>query len=439
MYTVNENERFYFWRYVMKKRIALLLAFTLAITACIGCGKKDESDNKNTTISNTKDQGSDSQTEEAELSKPEYAITAVSADGYDYFEGSVECIQITDGKHEALAKAMDDFFSGRVTLFNEGVDSQNDEAKKMNEEQKEYADEEGLEYEPMKYSETQTVSVVRADENILSFVIDTAYYSGGAHGSSLLEGFTYDVNTGEQLSISNYGDESKIAATSKDFILNTIEGSADIAKATLFDDDVTSYKSVIEDYFSGETLPENYLDHTGITFMFQQYDIAPYAGGIVSFTVPYSEFEDFNEAYLPAEGFYTEDLSIQGFNEKFDVNNDGTLEDVCLLNTTSDDGSSTYELNVGGANVSRKLDDYAYASGTYIHGKDGNYILVSVEGKVILFEVSKGIRELGYIETDKSVKEINNGEIVLAEISYEDGGIQWGESETHKYSKAGLE
>ncbi|WP_028242608.1 DUF3298 and DUF4163 domain-containing protein [Pseudobutyrivibrio ruminis] len=425
----------------MKKRIAIALALTMALAACIGCGKNGESDNKDKIINNTKEEGSNTQTdsEEAEVSVPEYAITSVSADGYDYFEGSVECIQITDGKHEALTKAIDDLFSGRVTLFNEGVDSQNDEAKQMNEEQKEYADEEGLEYEPMKYSETQTVSVVRADENILSFVIDTSYYSGGAHGSSLLEGFTFDVNTGEQLSISNYGDESKIAATSKDFIFSTIEGSADIARDTLFDDDVTSYKSVIEDYFSGDTLPENYLDHTGITFMFQQYDIAPYAGGIVSFTVPYSEFEDFNEAYLPAEGFYTEDLSIQGFNEKFDVNNDGTLEDVCLLNSTSDDGSSTYELNVGGATVSRKLDDYAYASGTYIHGKDGNYILVSVEGKVILFEVSKGIRELGYIETDKSVKEINNGEIVLAEISYENGGIQWGESETHKYSKAGLE
>lgn len=427
----------------MKKRIALLLALTLAITTCFGCGKKDNTDTEATAITDTKKDSESTEattnTEEEAPSKPEYAITSVAAEGYDYFEGSVECIQITDDKHEALAKALDEFFSGRVSLFNGGIEQQNEEAKEMNEDQEQYAEEEGLEYEIFKYQQNESVSVVRADEAILSFVIDTSYYTGGAHGSSLLEGFTFDVNTGKQLAVSDFGNEEKIAAASKNFILTTIDESADIAKATLFDDDVTSYKEVIDQYFDEGSFPENYLDHTGITFMFQQYDLAPYAAGIVSFTVPYTEFEKFNEAYIPENGFYTEDLSIQGFNEKFDVNNDGTLENVCILNETSDDGESSYQIVVGDASVTRKSSEYVYASGVYVHAKDGNYIVVSAEGKIVLFEVSKGIRELGALETSKSIKEIKDGEIVLAEANYTDKGLEWGESESHKYSKAGLE
>ena len=423
----------------MKRRLALVLALTLAVTTCVGCGQKENT--KDTAVTNNVEQKDNSNKEEevVEPSKPEYAITSVKAEGYDYFEGSVECLQITDDKHEALATAIDEFFNGRVSTFNEGVEDQNKEAEQQNEEQKQYAEEEGFDYEPIIYQEDERVAVVRADENILSFVIESSYYSGGAHGGAMYGGYTFDVNTGAQLSVKDYGDESKIAATSKDFILTTIEESPEAAKEALFDDDVTSYKQVIEDYFTGDALPENYLDHTGITFMFQQYDLAPYAAGIVSFTVPYSTFEDFNEAYIPGDEFYTKELSLQGFNDKFDVKNNGELATVCLVNETSDDGASSYQLIVGDANVSRDLGEYDYASGTYVHGKDGNYVVITASGKVVLFEVSNGIRELGTLETDKNVKEIKNGEIVLAELSYDENGESWGESEVHKFSKSGIE
>ena len=137
----------------MKRRLALVLALTLAVTACVGCGKTGNT--KDTAVTNNEEQKDNSNKEEevAQPSKPEYAITSVSAEGYDYFEGSVECLQITDDKHEALAAAIDEFFDGRVSTFNKGVEDQNNEAKQQNEEQKEYAEEEGFDYEPIKYEE----------------------------------------------------------------------------------------------------------------------------------------------------------------------------------------------------------------------------------------------------------------------------------------------
>ena len=120
----------------MKRRLALVLALTLAVTTCVGCGQKENT--KDTAVTNNVEQKDNSNKEEevVEPSKPEYAITSVKAEGYDYFEGSVECLQITDDKHEALATAIDEFFNGRVSTFNEGVEDQNKEAEQQNEEQK---------------------------------------------------------------------------------------------------------------------------------------------------------------------------------------------------------------------------------------------------------------------------------------------------------------
>ncbi|MBP3262876.1 DUF3298 and DUF4163 domain-containing protein [Pseudobutyrivibrio sp.] len=424
----------------MKKRLALILALTLIATASFGCGK-DES--KDTAVQKNENQNKEEEADASEKtiepSVPEYAITSVGADGYEYFEGSVECLQITDDRHEALAKAIDELFSGRVSNFNSRIEDQNKEAESFNKENEKNAQEEGYDYEPIKYQESQYVTVIRADEEVLSFTVTSSYYFGGAHGSEVYEGFTFDANTGEQLTMADYGDEKKMALVAKDFILTSIEESSDTAKEMLFDDDVTSYKTVIEDYFSGETLPENYLDHTGVTFVFQQYDIAPYAAGISKFTVPYSYFENFNTAYIPKDGFYTMELSEQGLISKIDVNGDGTFENVYIINEYPEDSEADYVLNVGDADITRTLGEGNYASGTFVHAKDGNYIIVNSNGKIVLFEVSNGIRELGSLETDKIIREIKNGEIILADFTYTDEGIKWGENEIHKYSKSGIE
>ena len=270
-------------------------------------------------------------------------------------------------------------------------------------------------------------------------------YMGGAHGSTQEMGFTYDANTGELLELSSFGDEQTIKETAANFIIDTINESSQQAKDMLFpEDDITDgYETTIMESFEGDSAPEYYLDNRGITFLYQQYSIAPYAAGIINFTVPYEELEGFNEEYLPEDGFYTSTLSALGFIEKIDINNDGALENVYLQTgdvEESDVVQTEYILYVGDESVSNTIEGYSYISGTYIHRDDGNYILVSCEGvSVTLYEVSNGIKELGTIETDGAVKEIKDGELVIAERVYDENGVKWGEPETHKFSKNGIE
>ena len=420
-----------------------LIAISLLAALLVSCGK--ESATENTTkpdTSATTETTVEEQTEQpAADSAPEYTVTSVSADGYDYFEGRIECLQITDGQHEKLAKAIDEFFSKRVSDFNSSVDSYNKDSEEQNKEMKKSAEENGDTYETIKYSDNVTVSVVRADNQVFSFKIYDYIYLGGAHGGTNVTGYTFDSKTGEQLTIDSFGDKASIANTADIFILNSIAESSDQARAGLFDDDALSYVTAIDDYFTKTELPAYYLSNRGIVFVFQQYDIAPYASGIIEFVVPYTQFEDFNKAYIPEDGFYSEDLSGLGLIARIDVNDDGELDTVAVATIDdSDNNSYGYEITVGNDTVKEKRDEYVYTAGHYIHTTSGNYILVECSGEsYTLYDVTNGIKKLGSINSAVTIKEIKDGEIILAEATYTETGITWGEPEVHKYSKNGIE
>ena len=425
----------------MRRKLAFLLAMTLMTTSLFACGKNDETD-KDTASDKAEqtDVVEDSKAEDkvAEPSTPTYAITSVGADGYDYFTGGVQCIQITDDKHPELTAAIDKQFSDLVSDFNASVDSMNNEAKEMNEENKKYAEENpDMSYEDMKYSQDFTVDVIRSDAKIFSFVLYNYVYTGGAHGITDATGYSYDSTTGELLELSNFGDEQAIKDTAVSYIKEIIEESDQSAKDTLFAKDEYSdgYDALIDESFDDQAVPTYYLDNRGLTFVFQQYSIAPYATGIITFTVPYEKIDGFNEKYIPDDEFYTVELSPQGFIDEIDVNNDGTLEKVCLNYV-----DEQYTLCVGDDKSNEKYDQYCYVSGTFIHSKAGNFVLLSCDSTgLTLYDVSKGIKEVGSLDTNLSVKEIKEGEIILAEANYTDEGLTWGTPETHKYSKSGIE
>lgn len=427
----------------MKKKMALMLACLMASAALFSCGKSAES--KKEIVE--KEKTVETEIKEAEpvqekkIGKaPAYAITSVSADGYEFYSGVQECIQITDSDHEELKSAIDEFFNGMVSHFNGAIDSITSEAEDVNKEQKEYAKEQGFDYNPVVYIDRNTVNVVRADDKVFSFTVSSYMDRGGAHGSTTVSGFTFDVNTGEQLTLENFGDKQKISDVSQSFILDLIEESDDSAKQMLYDDEVTSYKTTLKEQFSNGYTPEYVIDNRGIRYIFQPYDIAPYAAGIVSFDVPFSAIEGFNEDYIPEDEFYTTLLSSLGLTEKIDVDNDGELDVVSLTNEMTDEGGDgLYHLYVKDKSVSHITSDYANTAATYVHSKNGNFVVVEVYGKsVTVFEVSKGISEIGTVELDdesKTIKEIKDGEVVIAPATYEEGGVKWGESETHTFTK----
>lgn len=112
----------------------------------------------------------------------------------------------------------------------------------------------------------------------------TSEFLGGAHGSQFYAVDTFDLDTGELLTIedvlgnadeytpivnayaTNYVKEKEIPIFSED-------GNVDIAALTPAD-------------MAFQLTPE------GINFIFNQYAIAPYAAGTIEITVPYENFKD---------------------------------------------------------------------------------------------------------------------------------------------------
>lgn len=122
---------------------------------------------------------------------------------------------------------------------------------------------------------------IKYNQNGLFSIVLTDYqYAGGAHGSTVQTSYTFDLNTGKALNLSDlmkpdsgyqkYFDtqvRTQIDARIKSGDLDEIKGS--------------EFKTL------GDK-PEFYLSASGVVLYFQQYEHFPYAAGIQEFTIPYS-------------------------------------------------------------------------------------------------------------------------------------------------------
>ena len=99
----------------MKRKMVLILMLTIAVTSFSACGNNINNEETQVTEATESTEALAQQTESA----PEFATTSVAYEGDSkYFSGEIQCIQITDGDHEALAKAVDREFSKRIKELN---------------------------------------------------------------------------------------------------------------------------------------------------------------------------------------------------------------------------------------------------------------------------------------------------------------------------------
>lgn len=116
----------------------------------------------------------------------------------------------------------------------------------------------------------------------LSLYIDKYEFTGGAHGSTIRTSDSWDLCMGMHLSLHNiinpYTNHRQLII---DEILRQAENNYKQNQGIYFED----YQALIIKNFDENSF---YLTPKGITFYYQQYDIAPYATGIVEFTIPYS-------------------------------------------------------------------------------------------------------------------------------------------------------
>lgn len=178
------------------------------------------------------------------------------------------------------------------------------------------------------HSNERDLIVKRADSLILSFVETQWTYTGGAHGGQMYRGVNFDASTGERLSLNQVfpdGEQLVEVLIEKLYEENRQGTFFDSMEATVAD-------QVIHDKVSWVIEPR------GVTFYFNQYEIAAYASGTITTTIGFDERPGmFNPKYNLGPASYCEELTT------FPADN------VCLY----DDGSGKLDTLMAFVNDNR--------------------------------------------------------------------------------------
>ncbi len=111
----------------------------------------------------------------------------------------------------------------------------------------------------------------------LSLYIDAYEYLGGAHGTTQRGAQTWNLPSNNRTTLEGL---YTCPGSVKPYILEAVYPQAIENAGSLFPD----YRKLMNDTFNENNF---FTTPAGVTVFYQQYDIAPYASGIVEFTVPY--------------------------------------------------------------------------------------------------------------------------------------------------------
>lgn len=418
--------------YIMKRYsriLALLLASSMLMA---GCGKNDNKEAESSIVEET----TESETEEnkEEDSKKEEALAEEPADEENSEEESEEAIEETidldkeepfeyempspvclvkttvtyqDGKDIKgekdtirIAPTPDISFglgADTLTDLSDSVDmimklqdvafeNAYDEAKEM------AIDAPSSDFLP--YVCTSKISVPRADNFVMSLVIESYQATGGAHGNTAVTTHCLDSQTGNELKLSDI-----VRNTDKlpEMIMSAIDKNVNLM--------------VDKNYFE-EAVKKNelsfVLDNTGMTFYFSPYDIAPYSDGIVTASIPFFENEYFfvkkysdfttgpNYAAHLVAGLPYSDYTIDGRN----------LIPITVYSVEKSNGGPINEIIIDAdkEHCSLEIDDAAFVEYTYFQYVDcGSCIYAEATGvdgamTTYVFAVDSANKTIEYVD-----------------------------------------
>ncbi|MDL2243260.1 DUF3298 and DUF4163 domain-containing protein [Bacteroidales bacterium OttesenSCG-928-J19] len=132
--------------------------------------------------------------------------------------------------------------------------------------------------------------------NVISQVINTYEYAGGAHGLSTTSGVNIDLNTGDLIEFKDVFDksvESDLSALLLEELCETYEVKT---RAEL--DEFGFY---FEELYPSENFV---MDNKGLTFIYGQYEIGPYVLGIIELFLPYEKIHTLIKADSPVRRLF---------------------------------------------------------------------------------------------------------------------------------------
>lgn len=253
-------------------------------------------------------------------------------DGIVYYTVSCSYPVVSIEGNDAAAEKINADISTRVDNHYSGVNSDAESAKEDFEYMLADADEGNA---PDPYTANLSFTVVRADDNVISFTEDGYIYMGGAHGSPSSIGVNYDTKTGELIAFTDLSDDPDT------FHADTLAYNQELAQSEYYSEQMFSTDDITNGTLESVLYADDvwYLSPSGLVFMSAPYALAPYASGTLEFTIPYSNLDDmgFNDAYA-----YTGRQIVkllEGSPYSTDLNGDGNEDSADYSTEYLDDDS----------------------------------------------------------------------------------------------------
>ncbi len=240
-------------------------------------------------------------------------------------------------------------------------------------------------------------SPTRIDQGVLSLCGEKVQYSGTSHSSRIALSASYDMVTGDVLTLGSilYHLDSKDELCN--LVLNKLNEIRD--SAALYE----NYEDTVRAAFDGdESINEAfYFTTTGLCFYFAPYEIAPYSSGTVIVSIPYEQLtgiigdqffpverqrsSGYIEAHLFSEDDYAQyeqfaEITTDAGGEKILLYTAGVVNNISIRSGTWNEEGTSFitESIIFMANVLNPTD--AIVLETYIPDADPNLLLTYESG-----------------------------------------------------------
>lgn len=139
-------------------------------------------------------------------------------------------------------------------------------------------------------------SIVYTDADFVNIAISNYIYEGGAHGSNTVRYYNITRKTGSVISemdLFNEGYEDELSKVMVECLLQSLHKTSPA--------DLES-----EGFFDSEKIRPNgnfIINEKGLTYCFNEYEIAPYAMGTIFITIPYEKLDALLKQEAPVRKF----------------------------------------------------------------------------------------------------------------------------------------
>lgn len=273
----------------MKKILSLIICLSLLLA---GCAKPNTDETQTTPAITTQ-----TTTEPTVILPQQEAMYAVSVptisessraeDGTVIFSYTHQSMMLTLPDPDVANKVIIDFLS-RIDAGASNVDTLLAAAK---------ANYNGAsDWTPYLYN--LTYSPMRMDQSVLSLFGNCVTYSGASHPERVSTSASYDLVTGDVLTL---GSIMSAQATTEGFCDLVLEELGKVKEEKFLYD---GYENTVRQRFSMDESQDQdwYFSTEGLCFYFVPYEIAPYSSGVIIAQIPYSKLTGLlYDGYFPAE------------------------------------------------------------------------------------------------------------------------------------------